>query len=132
MKKDIENREVLDIGIALIPDTDKEHGRLWDVYLVNLKEEPITNVLINVTGQNEQGEGRTSTIRYHIPELAALSYQHIEVMLPQVAKLTNQYWLSFQHDNYLFDKKYIVPADATDLDPDLIIPLIGKLGVWFE
>jgi len=134
MRKDIESREIFDFGLALIPEQNGEMGRLWDVYLVNLKETPINHVLVNVLGRGE-GESQTKNtaqIRYYFPELAGLSYQHVEVMMPEVAALTNRYWVSFSHDNYLFDKKYIVPLEATEGDPDLIIPLIGKLGVWFE
>ena len=132
MRKDIESREVLDIGLALIPEVDKTHGTLWDVYLVNLKDDPIYNVLINVSGERSRGNSGTSTIRYHIPEVAGQSFHQIEVMLPEVAKLKNQYWLSFQHDNYMFDKKYIIDEDSISVEPDLIIPLMGKLGIWFE
>lgn len=134
MKKDIQRREVLDIGVAVIPEKNGEHGTIWDVYLVNLKEEPIKNVIINVVGQGElDGKERaTSNIRYYHPEVAALSYAHIEVMIPQVAALSNRYWISFEHDNYMFDKKYEVPWDTTCESPDFLIPVIGRVGYWFE
>ena len=134
MRKDIESREVLDFGIALIPEDNKELGRLWDVYLVNLKETPIHHVLVNVLGRGElQGRAKnTAQIRYYFQEIAPLSYVQVEVMMPEVAALTNQYWVSFSHDNYLFDKKYLITPESIDDDPDLIIPVIGKLGVWYE
>ncbi len=101
MRKDIEEREILDFGIALVPEADKELGRLWDVYLVNLKETPILHVLVNVLGRGEgQDETKnTAQIRYYFPAIPPLSYQHVEVMMPDVAALSNRYWVSFSHDN---------------------------------
>jgi hypothetical protein len=134
MIKDIEIKEVLDIGLALIPEKDPQHGTLWDVYLVNLREEPITNVLISVSGRGDvNGRAKeTSTIRYFHQEIAPLSSAHIEVLMPDVASVVNRYWLSFQHANYLFDKKYEVPADLNSEEADLLIPVLGKIGVWVE
>ena len=52
MMKDIPNHKVEDIAIAVAPRPEGEPDRemFWDSYLVNLKEEPISNVLINSRG----------------------------------------------------------------------------------
>ncbi len=134
MKKDIERREILDFGIALVPDK-QENGVLWDVYAVNLSESALHNVIINVQGRRQDSapnKPSTAELRYFYPELAAQSYVHIEVMVPNVAELENRFWVSFQLDDYLYDKKYIVSGETLDEDPDLLLPLIGKLGHWFE
>jgi hypothetical protein len=133
MKKDIEQREVLDFGLAFVPDPH-EGAVLWDVYAVNLREEPIKNLLVNALAR-PQGNGKgasTAELRYYFPELGAQSYAHVEVIVPEVARLNNRYWVSFELGGYLYDKKYLVDGDVLDEDPDLILPLIGKLGHWFE
>ena len=135
MKKDIDIREVTDLGIALLPAEDTEKGKIWDVYVVNLRTTPIKNVLVNVSGRGETDDSkgkRTDTIRYYIPEVAAESWSHVEAVLPEVMTLDNQYWVSFQHDDYLFDKKYIVPQNPEETEDMWLIPLMNKVGLWFE
>ncbi len=135
MKRDIDKREVTDLGIALVPAEETKEGKLWDVFIVNLKTSPIKNVLVNVTGRSggDVPKGHhTATLRYYFPEIAAESWSHIEAVLPEVMKLDNQYWVSFQHENYLFDKKYTVPQNPEETEDMWLIPLMGKIGLWFE
>ena len=135
MKKDIDKREVTDLGIALIPAEETKEGKMWDVFIVNLKTSPIKNVLVNVVGRSggEVPKGQhTATLRYYFPEIAAESWSNIEAVLPEVMRLDNQYWVSFQHEDYLYDKKYTVPQNAEETEDMWLIPLMGKVGLWFE
>jgi hypothetical protein len=52
MKKDIPQLKVEDIALAIAPRQDAEE-EFWDVYLVNLKPDTITNVLISSNGYGE-------------------------------------------------------------------------------
>lgn len=134
MRKDIEHREVLDLGIALVRDDSDASRPLWDVYLVNLKKDPIRNVIVNVEGSGivDEKKRTTSTVRYLFPEIPGESSQHVEVLMPDVSQLTQRYWVSFSHSNYLFDKKFFVQKDDLPDEPDFLIPLMNKLGVWIE
>ena len=135
MKRDIEVREVSDLGIAVVSGSDTEKGKIWDVYLVNMKRSAIANVLVNVSGRSGAGSQagqHTATLRYYFAEIAAESWVHVEALLPEVMQLDNLYWVSFQHEGYLFDKKYTVPKDPERVAEMWLIPLINKVGMWFE
>jgi hypothetical protein len=64
MKKDIPIKKVTDIAVAAVPS--KKDPNFWDVYLLNLKEEEIKNVLISSRGYGEiDGEKvKTTQLRF--------------------------------------------------------------------
>ena len=54
MKKDIPQLKVVDLAVAIAPRQEEGvQGELWDTFLINLKEEPIRNVLISSRGYGE-------------------------------------------------------------------------------
>ena len=53
--KDIPSLRVTDLAIAIVPRQDEEE--LWDVYIINFKDEPIGSVFVNSRGYGElEGE----------------------------------------------------------------------------
>ena len=140
MKQDIPFEPVVGVSIAIVPDTDaigatQEEGATvtWQVFLLNNNEFPLENVIIASEGYGNQPDGqavRTSTLRYHFPEVAAHSATPIELIDPAIFHLTNQYWVSYYRDRQIFDKKFvfvpdsIVPANFSRLDL-----LAGQAGV---
>jgi hypothetical protein len=136
MKKDIPIREVLDVGLAFIPTEDRFEGAsLWELFFVNLNETPLENLLINATGKStapETGGKATATLRYYIPRVEPLSSVLVEAILPEVLTVENTFWVSFQNDNYLFDKKYILEPNADKREEMWLIPLMGRVGIWLE
>jgi hypothetical protein len=134
MIKDIPKREVTEVGIALIPEDDEKLGTLWVAHLVNLKDQALTNILINVEGKGSINGNRKSTakVRYLIDRLEPLSAHQIEVLLPEVLEVANQFWVSFSSDNYLFDKKYLIPADPSGEMELIGIPVLHTEGLWFD
>ncbi len=134
MQKDIPIYDVDELGIALIPESDPKLGELWVAHLVNLKDYALLNVLVSVEGRgvHEGSNKKTSVIRYLLPEVPALGSAQIEVMLPEVMNVNNQFWVSYSHQNYMYDKKFLVPNDARDTMELQGIPVIHKQGLWFE
>jgi hypothetical protein len=128
MKKDIPLFNVEDIGIAAIPADDTA---FWDVYILNLHEEPVKNVLIVASGYGEiNGEQRkSSSIRYFFEEIQALDLQKIESIPIALFDLTNEYWVSFSLDNYLYDKHYLFVAGSLHPINFIRIPFLEKKGV---
>lgn len=140
MKQDIPFEPVVGVSIAIVPDADSlentpsESGvTTWQVFLLNNNEYPLENVIIASEGYGTQPDGqavRTSTLRYHFPEVAAHSATPIELIDPAIFHLTNQYWVSYYRDRQIFDKKFvfvpdsIVPANFSRLDL-----LAGQVGV---
>jgi hypothetical protein len=133
MKKDIDIRKVEDLAIALVPrDTDDpEYDYFWDAYLINLKEEPIKSVLVNSRGYGEvEGEKRqTATFRHFWETIGALEIIKIEPVSTELFSLANEFWVSFSHDNYLYDRKYVFVQGSLDPMHFTEIPFLDKRGV---
>jgi len=137
MKKDIPIHKVEDLIIAIVPRGEALPGdeeELWDVYLLNLKEEPITCVLVNSTGYGDQeGENlRTTTLRHFFEEIGPLTTVLVEPIQTKLFDLTNEYWVSFLHDNYMYDKKYVFVRGSIDPANFTTIPFINKQGVMIR
>jgi len=134
MRNDIPIREVTEVGLALIPEKEPTHGEIWVAHLVNLKEHALKNVLVTVEGHGEvEGHPRkTATLRYLLPEVGPLSSQQIEILMPEVMAVANQFWISFTHKDYLYDKKFIVPSDAREVMELIGIPVLHCQGLWFD
>lgn len=136
MKKDIPVIKVEDIAIAVAPRTeDFENDFLWDVYLINLKDEPIKNVLINSTGYGFRNDEKvkTSTFRYFFDEIGPLQTVVIEAIQTELFDITHEYWISFtMSDNYLFDKKYTFVSGSISKDHFTRIPFLDVQGVMIK
>ena len=135
MMKDIPNLKVEDIAIAVVPRENTAVGEeLWDTYLINLKEEPITNVLVNSKGYGEvEGEKmKTTILRHFFEEIPALSVVKIEPIQVKLFGLTNEYWVSFTHEEYMYDKKYIFVNGSIVEENFTRIPFINRPGVMIR
>ena len=66
MIKDIPRNIVKDIAIAVALEKESAESKIWYVYLINLKNEPIENVLITSKGYGEKDGApvKTSTLRH--------------------------------------------------------------------
>lgn len=131
MKKDIPQHKVQDLAIAVVPNDDDD---LWDVFIMNLKDEPIKNVLINSKGYGElQGENiETTTLRHFFEQIGPLQIEKIEPIQTRLFDITNEYWVSFQYDGYMYDKKYIFVKGSISTINFTVIPFINKKGVMIR
>ena len=130
MKQDIQRPEVENVAMAVVKETDGDEPA-WGVYLINEKDIPLSTVLVSSRGYGEvEGqEVKTSQLRHFLEDVEATSFKKVEVMMPEVFGLTNQYLLSFYIDRVIFDKKYIFLAESI-IDDNLVnIPLINRPGV---
>ena len=136
MKKDIPLHKVEDMAIAIVPR--EENGivdtELWDTYIINFKEGAITNVLVNSQGYgNINGEQmKTTTLRHFFEEIGPLQVHKIEPIQTKLFKLANEYWISFQYDNYMFDKKYVFVKGSINEENFTTIPFLNKKGVMIR
>jgi hypothetical protein len=53
----------------------------------------------------------------------------IELIVPEVFGLYNEYWVSFWINEELFDKKFLFLPDAIHADKLTMLDSFGKLGV---
>lgn len=131
MKKDLPQNIVEDVGIAIVLESESPVDKVWNVYLVNEKQEALSNVLVSSKGYGEKdGTGvKTTTLRHFLGDVAAKSIAKIEAIDTAVFGLTNEYWLSFYIHGIIYDKKYIFLPDSI-VDENLIkVPIVDKPGV---
>ncbi len=135
MKKDIPQYKVEDVAIAIVPrENETEEQQLWDTYLVNLKDEPISSVLINSKGYGKvEGEKvRTTVLRHFFEEIQPLSCVQIEPIQSKLFSLTNEYWVSFVFEDYMYDKKYVFVKGSISEMNFTKIPFINRKGVMIR
>jgi hypothetical protein len=131
MKKDLPENIVENVSIAVVMESATPESKNWNVYLVNLKDEPIETVLVSSKGYGEKnGEAvKTSILRHSIGNVAARDYAMIEMIDEQVFGLTNEYWLSYYIKGQIYDKKFIFVPESI-VESNLIrVPVLNKPGV---
>ena len=134
MKADLPENTVEDIAMAVVLMGETPEVKSWTVYLVNLKNEPITNVLISSKGYGEKygKQVKTSVLRHFVGDMEAHSFAGVEAIDPEVFGLTNEYWLSYYMGNTIYDKKFIFLPESI-IDSNLIkIPLVNRPGVMIK
>lgn len=134
MKADLPENTVEDIAIAVVLMSETPEVKNWTVYLVNLKNEIITNVLISSKGYGEKNgkQVKTSVLRHFIGDMDAKTFKGVEAIDPEVFGLTNEYWLSYYIGSTIYDKKFIfLPESIVDLNL-IKIPLVNKPGVMIK
>lgn len=134
MIKDLPNNVVKDIAIAVALEKESSESKIWYVYLINLKNEPIENILITSKGYGEKDgvQVKTSTLRHMIPLLEANSYKLIEPIDEQTFGLNNEYWLSFYIGKEIYDKKFIfLPESIVEMN-FVKLPVVNKVGVMIR
>lgn len=134
MKKDLPENIVEDIAIAVVLTSESPEFKNWTVYLVNLKNDVLENVMISSKGYGEK-DGRkvqTSVLRHSLGNVMPQSFAGVEAIAPEVLGLTNEYWLSYYLNNVMYDKKFIFLPESI-VDENLIrIPLVNKPGVMIK
>lgn len=132
MKKDIPLKKVEDIAIAIIPSSEDEN--FWDVYILNLKDESISNVLINSKGYGtKDGETvKTSQLRYFYEQIGPQMAVLIEPLPVELTQLTNEFWVSFSFDNFMYDKKYVFVRGSILETNFTEIPIVLKKGIMIR
>ncbi len=135
MLKDIQFKKVTDVAIAIVPRRNTMHqDDLWDVFLLNLKNTPIKSVIVNAKGYNITASDKreTTNLKYFYEQLQGKSAIIIEPIQVQLFDFTNQYWISFLHNDFLYDKKYIFVKGSINPMNFTTIPIINKKGVMIR
>lgn len=131
MKEDIHTPKVTDVAMAVAQNADEDGEMAWYVYLINLKDEALDNVLISSRGYGElDGEPRaTSEMRHFLDRLAPRSWARVERIVEDVFGLSNQYWVSFYLDGTIHDRKYIFLPESISEENFTRLPLMDTHGV---
>jgi len=122
-----------DIAVAVVPEMiEDEKG--WMVYLVNLKNAPIENVLVSSQGYGEINNRnlRTSELRHYIEKMGAHEFSKIEPIIEDVFGLANEYWVSFYINKTIYDKKFVFLPESIHEKNFITIPFLNKKGVMIK
>jgi hypothetical protein len=131
MIKDLPENIVKNIAIAVALEKESAESKIWYVYLINLKNTAIENVLITSRGYGERNgeQVKTSTLRHMYPLVDKGSFKLIEPIDEQTFGLNNEYWLSFYIGKNIYDKKFIfLPESIVEVN-FIKLPIVNKVGV---
>jgi hypothetical protein len=134
MIKDLPENNVTDIAVAVALEGESAETKIWHVYLINLKKEPIENVLITSKGYGEKNgeQVKTSTLRHMFPVIPGGSYKQVEMIDEQTFGLNNEYWVSYYIGTQIYDKKFIFLPESI-IDTNFIkLPVVNKPGVMIR
>lgn len=133
MLKDIENRRMEGVSMAMVPGSDEGDAAVtfWDCYLINASENALTNVLVTSKGYGQiHGEPRqTSTLRYFYPRIEGEMAVKLEIVPAELGQLTNEYWVSFSKEGFMYDRKFLFVQGALSDDHLTDVPVVGRKGV---
>lgn len=118
MKKDTPILISEGVEVVIAPRPNEKDGQLWDVFLVNHNTFSLNNVLISSRGYGSV-DGRdkvTATLRHFIEEIPAQSYHLIEPIQIDVFSINNEYWLSYNHNQEMLEKKFIFQPNTIQLE----------------
>jgi hypothetical protein len=129
MLKDINREDVEDIAIAVAPG--EEDSNIWEVYMINLKEEGLDNVIVASKGYGMYNgeEVKTSVLRHYLGAFEPLDIRLIEPIQKEMFGLNNEYWVSFYIGQNIFDKKFIFLPESISEDNFTRVPFINRMGV---
>ena len=130
MKKDIEIPVVKDVFMAVVKEYNKEFQcDDWNAYIINNKTVAIEMVLIVSKGYDEDKLLETAVLRHKIEKLPANSFAKVELMQPEVLKLTNFFNVTFFENSSMFDKKFVFEKGSIKDGALRLIPQLNKKGI---
>jgi hypothetical protein len=134
MLKDIPQLSVDNIVVAIVKEPNDEGEMTWNVYLVNLYDQEISNVLVSSKGYGsfEGRDVKTSVLRHLIGNVDAKDYAKIEPIMDNLFGLSNEFWVSFYRGKDIYDKKYIFLPETITEDNFTMIPVLNKKGVMIR
>jgi hypothetical protein len=134
MKKDLPENIVEGVAIAVVLEEEQVDARSWKVYVINLRDTEIQNVLISSKGYGTLGgeQVKTTVFRHFIGNLAPNKFAAIELIDEKLFAINNEFWLSYYINGEIFDKKYIFLTESVSESNFIRIPYINKPGVMIK
>lgn len=132
MKKDIPVKKVTDVAIAALPNA--EDPQFWDVYLLNLKDASIDNVLITSRGYGliDDEKRETTQLRYFYETIGPEMAVKVELLDSNLFLLANEYWISFNYQDYMYDRKYVFMPGSFMEENYTLLPIINQRGIMIK
>lgn len=119
------------VFLALLEEKANEE---YAVYLVNDRRDIMEGIIVTSVGFGENmqsGEAlKTATLRHSLEVLLPEEYAKIELIIPEVFGLYNEYWVSFWIDEVLYDKKFLFLPDSIKIEDLAVLPRFNKRGIF--
>lgn len=119
------------VFLALLEEKDNAE---YAVYLVNDRKDIMEGIIVTSVGFGENlqsGEAlKTATLRHSLEVLLPEEYAKIELIVPEVFGLYNEYWVSFWVDEVLYDKKFLFLPDSIRIEDFTVLPKFNKRGIF--
>jgi hypothetical protein len=133
MKEGLLGPKVEKVGVAVIEELTETQEKMYNVYLINFRDDIMEGIIITSTGYGENantGERvRTSTLRHSLEVLLPGEIARIEPIMEEVFGLANEYWVSFWVDEVMYDKKFVFLPETIAPNKMKMIDQIGLIGV---
>lgn len=133
MKEGLFGPKVENVGVAVVQDFNEENIEIFNVYLVNLRDDIMEGIIITSTGYGENantGERvKTSTLRHCLEVMLPNEAAKIEPIIEDVFGLANEFLVSFWVNDIMYDKKYVFLPETISANKMKEIPVLGKKGV---
>ncbi len=118
------------IELAVLLENDSPE---FAVYIHNARADIIEGIIITSVGYGENAENgeriKTSVLRHSLEVMLPSEIAKIELIVPEVFGLYNEYWLSFWINELLYDKKFLFLPDAIKMENLQMLESFGKPGV---
>ena len=136
MREELLGPKVEGVAVAVVKQIGEDNDTIYNVYLINLREDIIEGIIITSEGFGvnvETGEKiKTSSLRHSMELMLPNEAAKIEPIMEEVFGMTNQYWVSFWINDVMYDKKYIFLPETIQEKNMRMIPSIGLEGVIIE
>ena len=133
MKEGLFGPKVENVGVAVVQDFNEENIEIFNVYLLNLRDDIMEGIIITSTGYGENantGERlKTSTLRHCLEVMLPNEAAKIEPIIEDVFGLANEFLVSFWVNDIMYDKKYVFLPETISSSKMKEIPVLGKKGV---
>ncbi len=133
MREELLGPKVENVGVAIVKQLNEEKETIYNVYLLNLSEYIIDEILITSRGygvNHSTGEKiKTSTLRHKLDLLMPNEVARIEPIMEDVFGIANEYWVSFYRDDKMYDKKFVFVPGTLIEENMKVIPVLGDKGV---
>lgn len=136
MKEGILGPKVEGVAFAVVQDVNEINEFIYNVYLLNLRDDIMEGIIITSKGYGENLETgekiKTSTLRHCLELLLPDEAAKIEPIMPDVFHIANEYWISFWVNEVMYDKKFVFLPGVITEENMVEIPLLNKKGVLIK
>ncbi|MGO3183042.1 MAG: hypothetical protein ACTIJ9_09450 [Aequorivita sp.] len=128
MRKDIEIPQAKNVYVVAVKEWDKDFtGQVWNIYVVNDRDDEISMVLVISRGKSE--DKKTSTLRHNVGDMQTKTSAKIEFIPDEVLGFTNEYLLTFFSENKLFERKFIFEPNSISDEKVIEVPVMESEGI---